>query len=666
MLDGAIRPAPFSALTKPIGSPMLNADSPTSRARAGTDPADGARAEPLLLARNVSKNFGSTRALDRAGLTMRPGEVVGLLGANGAGKSTLSRIVSGHLRPSGGEILFAGQPLDLVSTRDALSRGIALVAQETTLAPDLTVLENIFLPSLATRGRLSYAAMRRQAGELLAGLGHEHVLPLHAEVRTLSAAQRQLVEIAKALALDARLVIFDEPTASLSSTEVDRLFDIMERLRNSGRAIGFVSHRLEEVFAITDRVTILREGTVVAEDVPTSDLTQGDIIQHMVGREIGAIYNARHVTADDVGDVVFEVRGLKSLPHVRDVSFSVRSGEILGLGGLVGAGRSEAVEAIWGLRPRQAGEILVRGKVARLRRPLDAIRAGLGFVAEDRRAQNIVPDLSVRENLLIAQMGQHRGFGRGYGKRTERMHALIRDLGLPADRLDTSLLNYSGGMQQKIIIARWLLTEPDILILDEPTKGVDIGTRSSIYRMLQEAADAGLAVIVISSDFEELLGIAERVVVVSDGLTIADLPTSRLTEEKLTLLAAPRTSTARNQALLQALVDAHGGTAHWTLIDGEEVICLAQASAPGATGAGLTAGAATIATETAVPAAIRARAAEFTPEADGGRKTLLTPMTDNRGHDLGWIGLTLSGNADAPSPDQIIDRVRQLTRARDH
>ncbi|KIT15640.1 sugar ABC transporter ATP-binding protein [Jannaschia aquimarina] len=617
-----------------------------------------ARATPLLMASGVSKSFGKTQALRDASLILRPGEVVGLLGANGAGKSTLSRIVSGHIQPSGGEIAFDGEALRLASTRDALGRGIALVAQETSLAPDLSVLENIFLPSLATPGRLSYSAMRARAGEILAGLGHEHILPLHKEVRTLSAAQRQLVEIAKALSLDARLIIFDEPTASLSATEVDRLFDVMARLRDGGRALAFVSHRLEEVFAITDRVTIIREGVSVAEDVATSSLTQGDIIEHMVGRDIGAIYSARRPR--EAGETVLEVRSLRALPHVRDVSFSVRRGEILGLGGLVGAGRSEAVEAIWGLRPRQAGEILVRGKPAKLRKPVDAVRAGMGFVAEDRRAQNIVPDLSVRENMLIALMGQHRGFWRGYNRRADRMAALIADLGLPADRLDTSLLNYSGGMQQKIIIARWLLTEPDILILDEPTKGVDIGTRSSIYRLLQDAADAGLAVIVISSDFEELLGLAERVVVVSDGLTIADLPASRLTEEKLTLLAAPRTSTARNQALLQDLVQRHGGTAFWTLIDGEELICLATAG--GRPGTELAPGEAARADETLIPAALAVRAETFTPEADGARQTLLTQMTDRRGHDLGWIGLTLPGDVDPPPVADVAARVHSLTR----
>ena len=623
---------------------------------------DQQRAEALLSARDVTKSFGKTQALTNGALTLRPGEIVGLLGANGAGKSTLSRIISGHIQPTQGSITFDGTPLHLSNPREALTRGIALVAQETSLAPDLSVLENIFLPYLATPGRLSFRAMREKASRILDGLGHEHVLPLNVEVRTLSAAQRQLVEIAKALALDARLVIFDEPTASLSATEVDRLFDMMARLRDGGRALAFVSHRLEEVFAITDRVTILREGQAVVEDVVTSTLSQGDIIQHMVGRDIGTIYTKRTVADHKMGEVVFEVNNLRALPWVRDVSFSVRRGEILGLGGLVGAGRSEAVEAIWGLRARQGGDIRVRGKAAKLRKPADAVRAGMGFVAEDRRSQNIVPDLSVRENLMLAHMGKHRGFWRAYSKRSQRVAELLSALGLPTDRLDTSLLNYSGGMQQKIIIARWLLIDPEILILDEPTKGVDIGTRSSIYRLLQQAADDGLAVIVISSDFEELLGVAERVVVVSDGVTISDLPTDKLDEEKLTLLAAPRTSTARNQALLRDLVEKYGGDAFWTLLDGEGLICLAQARAEGAPSVGLQPGEAADASKTHIPEAIRRKEPVFVTEADGARQTLLTQLTDKRGHDLGWIGLTLDGGAEAPDPEAIRKTVRHVTR----
>lgn len=606
--------------------------------------------EPLLVARDVTRVFGSAYALSDASITLNRSEVCGLLGANGAGKSTLSRIICGHLTPTSGDIRFRGAPLTVGSARDALRSGIALVAQETNLAPDLSVLENIFLPSYARPGRLSFGKLRAEAQAILADLGHEHVLPLDVEVRRLSAAQRQLVEISKALALNADLVIFDEPTASLSPTEVDRLFDIMTRLRDGGKALAFVSHRLEEVFAITDKVTILREGRTVAESVPTAGLTQGDIIRHMVGRDIGNVYR-RAATPDaaNARPVVLEVHGLAAPPMVRDVSFAVRKGEILGLGGLVGAGRSESAEAIFGLRPRTAGRITMAGKEIAPRSPIQAIRAGIGMVAEDRRRQNIVPDMTVGENLFLAQMGRHRGFGRGFGARRREAADLVTRLGLPADRMDANLLHFSGGMQQKVIIARWLLIEPAVLILDEPTKGVDIGTRQAIYALLREVADRGIAVVVISSDFEELLGLCERIVVMSDGYTIADLPASRLNEESLTLLAAPRSSAERNARFLRDLVSRHGGTAFWGLIHEDQFVCLAVADRDPGSALGLLAGHAYLAEETPIPAALRQRADGVVSEADG-RATVLTRLSNRRGHDLGWIGLSLPAGTAAPDP----------------
>src|SRR5690606_25474443 len=283
---------------------------------------DSKTQEPLLVARGVTRVFGSAYALQGATVTFRRHEIYGLLGANGAGKSTLSRIICGHLSPTSGEILYKNAPLVVGSARDALRSGIAMVAQETSLASDMSVLENIFLPSYAMPGRLSFAQLRQKAQAILSELGHDHVLPLEMEVRRLSAAQRQLVEIAKALALNADLVIFDEPTASLSPTEVDRLFDIMTRLKDSGKALGFVSHRLGEVFAITDRVTVLREGRTVVEGVPTASLTQADIIRYMVGRDIGNVYRkAPAVKATEERPVALEVRSLSAPPTVRDVSF---------------------------------------------------------------------------------------------------------------------------------------------------------------------------------------------------------------------------------------------------------------------------------------------------------------------------------------------------------
>ncbi len=619
-------------------------------------------AEPLLRAEGVTKTFERTRALDGAGFELAAGEVHGLLGANGAGKSTLSKVISGHVVPDGGTVTYQGHEIRLRSTRDALSIGIAIVMQETSLVPDLTVLENIFLPELGKPGRLSFARLRRRGGELLASLGQEGLVPLDVEVRRLSAAQKQLVEIAKALGLGAKLIIFDEPTASLSPSEVERLFGIMGRLRQDGRGLVFVSHRLEEVFAVTDRVTILREGRTVLASRETTGLSQAELIRAMVGQDLGAIYAGGSGAAHGrEAPVAFAVEGLAAPPLVKNVSFVVRRGEILGLGGLVGAGRSEAVEAIFGLRPRTRGTIAIDGRPVAIRKPGDAIRAGIGFVAEDRRSQNIVPDLSVKENLLLAHLGSHRGFGRGYGTRQKAVERLLRQLGLPPDRLlDANMLNFSGGMQQKIIIARWLLLEPRILILDEPTKGVDIGTRSSIYAMLREIAAKGVAVVVVSSDFEELLGISNRVVVISDGLSVADLPSALLDEEKLTLLAAPRTSMARNTAALAELAEGNGGAGFWALIEHERMICLNACVSAAAADPGFASGEAKPIAATLIPQALGRCEPAFVAEADGQRRTAMVPLRSPRGHDMGWIGLTVPEGLPLPPMQKLVERVNAL------
>jgi ribose transport system ATP-binding protein len=621
--------------------------------------------DPVLIARGIDKTFDRTHALVQATLELRAGEVHGLLGANGAGKSTLSKVISGHVTRDSGEIIYKGRPLNHRSTREALDAGIAIVMQETSLAPDLSVVENIFLPELGRKGFLSYTALRRRAVELLGSLGQEHLLRLDDEVSRLSAAQRQLVEIAKALALDADLIIFDEPTASLSPSEVELLFDVTARLRDSGRALVFVSHRLEEVFAITDRVTIMREGRTVVASRDTASITQAELIRHMVGQELGAIYAVPGLTVPTSDKpVIFSVEGLSALPVVRDVSFQVRRGEILGLAGLVGAGRSETVEAIFGLRPRTGGTIRIEGREVSPRKPLQAVKAGIGFVAEDRRVQNIVPDLSVKENLLLAHLGAHRGFGLAYKTRDAKVRELLVSLSLPADRLlDDSMLTFSGGMQQKIIIARWLLLDPKVLILDEPTKGVDIGTRSSIYAILREIAERGVAVVVISSDFEELLGICESIVVISDGYSTADLASRLLDVEKLTLLAAPRTSMRRNSELLNRLTAEWGGAGFWALLDNERLICLNTAIADRAADPGFAPGEAKTIQSTTIPQALVRREADFVAEADGSRSTLLVPMRSHRGHDLGWIGLTLPASAEVPPVETIRREINFMSEA---
>src|SRR5580704_9430915 len=531
---------------------------------------------PMLVAVGIDKAFDRTRALAGAELDVYPEEIMGLLGANGAGKSTLSKVISGHVIRDAGSITFQGRSLSLRTAREAIQQGITMVMQETSLAPDLSVLENIFLAELGRPGLLSYRRLKQQAEGILDRLGQPETLPLDREVRLLSAAQRQLVEIAKALALNSTLIIFDEPTASLSPPEVERLFQVMITLKRAGHTLVFVSHRLEEVFAITDRVTVMREGRTVAKSLQTGTLTQAELIRLMVGQEMKPTSSdaTKRPPGLSTRPVVLEVTGLSSAPSVRAVSFKVHQGEILGLGGLVGAGRSETVEAIFGLRARQHGELYLNGKQYAPRRATDAIRAGIGFVAEDRRVQGIVPDFSVRENLLLGHLAASRKFGLGYAQRKARVDELIENLGLPAQRLDNNLLNFSGGMQQKIIIARWLLLEPSLLLLDEPTKGVDIGTRTSIYAMLRQVAETGVGIVVISSDFEELLSLCERIVVMSDGSSIANVPSGMLNEEKLTLFAAPRTSMERNSAFLREIARDLNGAAFWTLVDQDRLFCL--------------------------------------------------------------------------------------------
>src|SRR5580693_7841703 len=605
-----------------------------------TDPA-----APLLEARSISKSFAQTRALVGANLTLRPGVTHALLGANGAGKSTLSRVISGHVRRDGGEILYRGAPRDVRSPREALDAGIAMVMQETSLAPDLSVLENIFLPDLGRPGRLSRPTMRRRASEILADLGQEHAVSLDAEARDLSAAQRQLVEIAKALAVKANLIIFDEPTASLSPSEVERLFDVIARLESAQCAIVFVSHRLEEVFAISDEITVMREGRTVAASRPTSSLNQTELVRLMVGRDLGSIYAASSAPVDTRGEPVLSVRALRAPPMVRDISFDLHRGEILGLGGLVGAGRSETVETLFGLRPRAGGEVIYEGRPFAPRSPAKAIRAGIGFVAEDRRRQSIVPGLSVRENLLLAHLGAHRGFGLGYGKREKKIDELMARLELPPDRLsEPNLLNFSGGMQQKIIIARWLLLEPKVLIL-------------------RDIAATGAAILIVSSEFEELLGLADRVIVVSDGASIADVPSAYLDEEKLTLLAAPRASMERYRGLLQELANQCNGAAFWAILDDDRVFCLNTATANAKADPALSAGSAPRFDETPISAALRARASDFVSDPISGLQSLLVDVHSHRGHELGSIGVVIRPDSPAPPAEAMRSAIQERFRA---
>jgi ABC-type sugar transport system ATPase subunit len=606
-----------------------------------------------LEAHEVWKAFERTQALSGVSFKLRAGEIHALVGANGAGKSTFSRIASGHLAADRGELRLFGAPLRLASARDAIRAGVTMVMQETSLAPDLSVIENIYLPEFGAAGRLSWARLAARADALLQQFGQGGHLPLRQAVRELSASERQMVEILKALALDAKVIIFDEPTASFSPTEVDRLFDVMRLLAQRGKALVFVSHRLEEIFEITDRITVFREGRVVADATPTAEMRPAELVRLMVGREIADIYARGAAGRGKVsgGAPVLEVEHLAAGPRVKDLSLTVAAGEILGLAGLVGAGRSECVEALFGLRRIDRGTVRLAGVPYRPRAPIDAVRAGIGFIPEDRRRQGLVPDFTVRENLLLAHLGKRRGVGLGYEERRAAVEQLLDELGLSPRILDDSILTLSGGMQQKVVLARWILMSPKLLILDEPTRGVDIGTRSTIYAMIRRLAQLGMGVLLVSSDFEEVIGVSDRIVVMSDGADVTDIPSSLVDVEKLAMFAAPRSSAEATHVVLGQLVRRFGGTAYWIFLEGERLYCFDCVLGAHAPDIGIARGTFPEIAQCAITEALRQRPEHFLAEAAG--TSILVPLYGHRGHDLGHVGLTLPQGSVLPDPAEV-------------
>ena len=616
------------------------------------------RPEFALEARDIWKAFERTQALSGAALALRPGEIHALVGANGAGKSTLSRIVSGHLSADRGEIQLFGAPARFASARDAIRAGVTMVMQETSLAPDLSVLENIYLPEFSAPGRLRWKDLASRAAALLDQFGQRGRLPLRAALRDLPASQRQMVEILKALATNAKVIIFDEPTASFSPNEVDRLFDVMRLLVQQGKALVFVSHRLEEIFEISDRITVFREGRVVANATSTTEMRPADLVRLMVGREIADIYahGAAGRGARSSGVPVLEVDHLAALPRVRDVSFKVAAGEIVGLAGLVGAGRSECVEALFGLRRIEGGDIRLAGASYRPRAPTDAVRAGLGFIPEDRRRQGLVQDFTVRENLLLAHLGRRRGLGLGYDQERARITRLLDDLSLSPRVLDDGILTLSGGMQQKVVLARWILMSPKLLMLDEPTRGVDIGTRSTVYAMIRRLAQQGVGVLLVSSDFEEVIGVSDRIVVVSDGADVTSIPSDLIDVEKLAMFAAPRSSAEATHFVLEDLVRRFGGVAYWIFVEGERLYCFDAVATSDAPDIGFSRGSFPEIASTNIQRVLRERPRRFQSEPAGA--SLLTPLRGHRGHDLGHIGLTLPPDRALPDPSAVESVIR--------
>ena len=491
---------------------------------------------PLLRLTSIGKHFGGVRALNDVSFDLHSGEVHALVGENGAGKSTLIKVISGAHAPDSGSIEIAGKALVHNSPSVARSLGVAVIYQQPALFPDLTVSENIAL-RLERGGpwrTIRWRERRDRAAALLARVGATSVSP-GSFVRDLSMPQQQLVEIAAALGGQARVLILDEPTASLSDREVANLFRVIRELKQQGVGMVYISHRLEELPQIADRVTVLRDGSYVGTR-PMADVDRAELIRLMVGREVSTVFPKVDVTP---GDVVLETRDLSCrATGVHGVSLSVRAGEILGLAGLVGAGRTELAHALFGLTPADGGRILLKGKPVTIESPARAVALGIAYVPEDRRRHGVILEMPVSANTTLAVLREVSRFGLiNFAKERAVARAFAQRLGTKTPSVDNPVGNLSGGNQQKVALARWLAAEPSVIILDEPTQGVDVGAKAEIHRLMGELASRGLAIVMISSELPEVLGMSDRVAVMHGGAVVGVLPRAEATAERVMELA---------------------------------------------------------------------------------------------------------------------------------
>ena len=487
---------------------------------------------------NITKSFRGVHALKDVTFSVAPGEIHALVGENGAGKSTLMKILSGAYQRDAGEIRIDGERIEIRNPHEGRQRGVGIIYQEFTLARDLTVAESLFLSDLGNRaGLINWGDMYRKATELIQSVGFD--IDPRMKVRDLTVAYQQMVEITKAFSAQAKILVLDEPTAVLAPQETDQLFSVMRRLKSQGISLIHITHRLEEVFEIADRITVMKDGAVVGT-VQTSEVTKDEIIQMMIGRKLSTMYPTRDVT---IGKEVLSVKDLAAANNVSGVTFSVRAGEVLGLAGLVGSGRTDVVRAIFGADRLKAGTVEMNGKAVSIKAASAAVKMGIGLVPEDRKQQGVILPMSVRANTTLPSLGKVTGLLGIFKARLEKslVNDLIAKLSIKTNGMNADVADLSGGNQQKVALAKWLSRECDVLILDEPTRGVDVGAKVEIYHVINQLAAQGIAIIMISSEMMEVIGMSDRIMVMSRGKMAGFLEGDDITEENILRLSIGHT-----------------------------------------------------------------------------------------------------------------------------
>ena len=490
-------------------------------------------ATPFLEMKGITKQFPGVLALNKVDLSIYPGSVLALVGENGAGKSTLMKVLSGVHKRDAGEILLEGKSVEIADPLASRQMGISIIYQELSVLNNMDIAENIFVGRERKKnGFVDKKAQHAEAKALLARVG------LNIDTRTktgkLSTAQKQMVEVAKALSFNSKLIIMDEPTSSLTETETAMLMDIIRKLRSEGVAIVFISHRMNEIFEISDEIAVMRDGEMVKHMI-TSEVSEAEVIAAMVGRDVQDIFVKEEAP---IGDIALEVKNLSTRNFLKDITFNVRTGEIVGFAGLVGAGRSEVMRAVFGIDPRESGEIYVHGQKVEIATTVDALRAGLGFVPEDRKEQGLILKMTVRQNTSIAALGS---VANGWFIDRKAENALsdeyVAKLRVKTPSNEQKVLNLSGGNQQKVVIAKWMATHPKVLILDEPTRGIDVGAKKEIHALMSELAKQGVAIIMISSELPEVLGMSDRIYVMHDGRIKGEIDRANASQEAIMKMA---------------------------------------------------------------------------------------------------------------------------------